>query len=170
MLTWRRNTLTTYTLYDSSSWQDAIPAGATYVRCRFRWGFHIDTIDQVDFALIASMLVSFGLCTTIGDGTETPPNARTASGDVAPPTQRWIYWETRAPVLQQVSAKSGVAIWRDSGSTEPTETKGQVKATSLPAGDTLNLWASWSSAFDIDSLPGYSNVLFWMGISILKNV
>lgn len=168
-LVWRREAFSQLGLYGQSYWLDAIPAGSTYLRYRFRWGFHMDTINEADMSLLASNLVSFGLVTTIGDGTETPPNAMLAPNDADPPTERWVYWETRAPRLHQVSAESGVMVWHDSGSTEYTDSKGQVKAVSIPDGDTLNLWASWSSVDDLDAVPAFCNVQFWCGISILRN-
>lgn len=167
MPTWRRNTNAGTLLTAGNYWNDAIAAGDTYMRVHIRWGFHVDSPINVDIAGLAENLVSFGLCTMIGNGTENPPNAREASYDVDPPTQRWIYWETRAPVVSAVDQAAGVITWRDSGATEPTDTKGQVLAASIPAGDSLNLWASWATAADF--LADYdANASIWHAISILK--
>lgn len=161
---WRRDTGTSSSLPVGSSWLHAIPAGQTYIRCRFRWGFYGDSSILTDLGAISSNIVTFGLVTTIGNGSETPPNARSGSGDVSPPTERWIYWETRAPVISAISHDAGVVAWRDAGSTEQTDTKGQVLATGLPGGDTLNLWASWASVSSWDSSGSFN---LWFGISML---
>lgn len=165
MAVWRRNKFTTYDLYGGSNWEDAIGGGNTYLRTHIRWGFHLDAPLSYDIQDVVNNLVSFGVCTTIGNGTETPPNAATQSADQNPPTQRWIYWETRSPVVTAIDHKAGLMTFRDSGSTEPSDTKGMVLATGLPAGDTLNLWSSFTSAFPFDPLI---NGMLWTSLSILK--
>ena len=165
MATWRRNTFTTVNLNSSFNWEDAIGAGNTYLRCHIRWGFHLDCPLDSDIASIASNIVTYGLCTTVGNGSETRPNPRTQSADQAPPTQRWIYWETRAPVVSAIDRAAGIITFRDSGSTEETSTKGQVLATGLPSGDSLNLSSTWATP---NAFPSNANGLLWITISILK--
>jgi hypothetical protein len=164
MTHWRRNTFTTFTLAAGFNWEHAIAAGDTYMRVHLRWGFYLDCPPTLDLAFIASNICSFGLVTTIGNGTETRPNARTGAADAAPPTQRWIYWETRAPVITAADEGSGIVAWRDSGTGEPSETKGQVLATGIPAGDTLNLSSVWAFAQGFDSSV---NGVVWVSTSIL---
>lgn len=147
------------------NWEDAIAAGNSYVRVHFRWGFHLDAPIETDIQNVCSNLVSFGICTTVGNGSETRPNARSGSADVDPPTQRWIYWETRAPVVTAIDTAAGVMTFRDSGPTEPTDTKGQVLATGLPAGDSLNLNTCWASASTFDASI---NTLIWVSTSIMR--
>lgn len=167
MTTWRRNTGTTTILAAGTNWEDAIAAGNSYIRNHIRWGFYLDCPVTADLSAIAGNIVSFGLVTNVANGPGTPPNARTQSADQAPPTQRWIYWETRAPVLTAIDAASGVASWRDSGATEPTDTKGQVLATGIPPGDSLNLHTSWAWAEAFDSSV---NGVFWWSVSILTKI
>lgn len=138
--------------------------GQTYIRVHFRWGVYGDTTDRIDMQAVASNLITFGLVTTVGDGTETAPNARTAANDAAPPTQRWIYWETRQVQPVVVSPDAGVITWRDTGSSEPTDTKGQVLFTGFAPGPTLNLWATWAAPFAWDP-SGIAAV--WFGASVL---
>jgi len=138
--------------------------GQSYVRVHFRWGVYGDTTNVLDISSVAANAISFGLVTTIGDGTETAPNARTNSDDVDPPTQRWIYWETRLVVPSIISTDGGVIIWKDSGPTEPTDTKGQVLATGFAPGPTLNLWATWAAEFAWDP-SGIARV--WAAASVL---
>jgi hypothetical protein len=168
MGTWRRQSSWSTSIQTGYVWLDAIPAGGVYLRNRFRWGFYGDSPITVDMQAYARALVSFGLVTTIGNGTEIPPSPVTTPNDVAPPTQRWIYWETRAPVVSAIDQAAGVIAWKDSGSTAETDTKGQVLATGLPSGDTLNLWASWDSAFNWSGSNG--NVTLWYGISTYRNL
>jgi hypothetical protein len=147
-------------------WNDAISAGDTYLRVHLRWGFHLDTPWNTNIEFCAVNLVTFGLCTTVGNGSETPPEAASASADAAPPTQRWIYWETLAPVVEAASYETGLIYWRNSAQTEPTQTKGQVLATGLGEGETLNLWASWQSAYDWADFG--ANAVIWHSVSILR--
>jgi hypothetical protein len=142
----------------------ALSAGQTLRRIRFRWGFYGDTSLMTDLNGVSSNLYTFGICTTIGDGTEVPPNPRTQSNDQAPPTQRWVYWETRAPYATAVDQAGGVVTWRDTGSTEETSTRGQVLATGLGPGQTLNVWAVMAPAFNWD--PSGSGSI-WFAYSLL---
>lgn len=167
MTSWRRNTFVGFDMGPTYNWEDAISAGNTYLRCHIRWGFHLDAPIATDIQNICSNIVTLGLATTVGNGSETRPNARSGSADVDPPTQRWIYWETRAPVVSAIDDAAGVITFRDSGATEPSDTKGQVLATGLPAGDSLNLSSIWSSASAFDSTV---NTLIWVSISILHKI
>lgn len=142
----------------------SIPAGNTLLRTRFNWGFYGDTPIAIDMANTAYNILAWGLVTTIGDGTETPPNARTESYDAAPPTQRWLYWEARAPAVVAIDNAAGVIAWRDSGPDAAGSTKGQVTATGIPEGQTLNLWASWAAVTFWED-PGVS--LVWQSASVL---
>ncbi len=168
MTVWRRNSNVTYQLLSGSNWEDAIGAGNTYLRYHIRWGFQFDTPIDVDIQNLSTMLVYFGLVTVVGDGTETPPNARTdAWPDVDPPLQRWVYWEAVAPVVTAIDAAAGVMIWRGAASTELTSSKGQVANTGVAEGDTLNLWSSWDQADDFGASSG-GNVMIWHSVSILR--
>lgn len=162
--TWRRQVFTSSNYLSSAVWLDARSAGVKYVRARFRWGFYGDTAITTDYVSVASNLSVFGLCTTIGDGTETPPNPLTHGADVDPPTQRWIYWEARAPVVTAIDNGAGVTTWRDSGATEETDVKVQVLATGLPPGDTLNLWAVWAAPAGWDAS---GTAALWLSMSNL---
>jgi hypothetical protein len=115
-------------------------------------------------ANIAFNLMNWGLVTTVGNGSETPPNANTQRNDVAPPTQRWLWWETRQPVPTAIDEAAGVISWRDSGVQSPNDARGQVLATGLPSGDTLNVWASWAGQYGLET---DTNVTIWMGASML---
>lgn len=161
---WRRETFTSFAYSGGAVLLTPVGAGHTIVRCHIRWGFHGDTPVDIDIQGVANSILTMGLVTTIGDGTETPPNPRTASGDAAPPTQRWIYWETRSPVVTAIDSGAGIITWRDSGATEPTDTKGQVLAQGIPSGDTLNLWATWAPSFGWDAS---GSALVWGSASIL---
>jgi hypothetical protein len=168
MTSWRRQVNVSVTPDLGYVWEDAIAAGDSYLRVHITWGFHADTPITTGIDEVSQNLVTFGLVTTVGNGSETPPNPQTQGGNADPPTKRWIYWETRAPVVSAINEGAGVITWRDSGATEPTQTKGQVLAQDIPAGDSLNLFSSWASAFDWGSIP--ANVQLWHSISILRKV
>jgi hypothetical protein len=164
MTSWRRNTFVGFNMGPTFNWEDAISPGNSYVRTHIRWGFHLDAPVTTDIQAVCSNLVTLGLVTTIGNGSETRPNARSGSGDAAPPTQRWIYWETRAPVVSSIDQAANVISFRDSGSTEQSDTHGQVAANGIPGGDTLNLSSAWSSVSAFDASV---NTLIWVSLSIL---
>lgn len=149
------------------NWEDAIPGGNSYLRVHIRWGFHLDSPVALNIESVCSNLVTFGLATTVGNGSEARPNARTQSGNQAPPTQRWIYWETRAPVVTAIDDAAGVITYKDSGTGELSQTEGEVLATGLPAGDTLNLSSCWASAATFDSSV---NATIWVSLSILRKI
>lgn len=162
---WRRQNFTDFTTNLGSWWIDAIPAGARYVRCRFRWGFYGDTPFEVDLQSYAAIQITMGLVTTYGNGTEAVPNPVTQSNDQAPPANRWIYWETRSAYVTAMSQGGGVVTWRDTGSTEETDTKAQVKAAAPPPGESLNLWATWATSLDWSGDAGNSSI--WITMSDL---
>jgi hypothetical protein len=138
--------------------------GQTYVRTHFRWGFYGDTATTVDMEAIAANLQVFGIVTVFGNGSETAPNPRTSPGDASPPTQRWLYYEARAPIPRAIDNGAGVVMWTDNGSTEATDIKAQVLATGVPGGDALDLWACWAAAGVWDN-TGSAHV--WVQASVL---
>lgn len=164
---WRRNLNAQPLSLSGNYWNDAIVPGNTYLRVRIRWGFHLDTPINVNMAYLATGIVTFGLCTTYGNGTETPPDPQEVPYDLNPPTNRWIYWESLAPTLKGISQDAGVAVWENSDHSEPTQTQGQVVAVGVPPGDTLNLWASWASTIDWFAQFG-ANAVIWHSLSILR--
>ena len=141
----------------------SVPRGDTLLRAHFGWGFYGDTSTADDLTAVAQNLQVMGLVTTIGDGTETPPNARTGSSNADPPSERWIFWEGRAPRLATLDATAGLAIWQDSGSQEPVQSKGMVSAKTIPAGNTLQLWASWAAG---SAWPADGSVQVWYYASV----
>jgi hypothetical protein len=143
-----------------------IPNGSTYRRIRFTWGFAGVTADTVDIASIMANTLVAGLVTTIGNGTETPPNPATQSGDQAPPTQRWLWWEIRQPIVTAVDHAAGVITWRDSGAQEVPDVKTPVLATGVPGGDLLNLWFRWQSTPFI-AWDTSGEAFIWVGSSVL---
>ena len=163
-LAWVRSTGLSNDYEQGSTLLGRLANGSSYLRVRFRWGVYADCTDRMDIQSLASNIISFGLVTTVGDGTETPPNARTQSNDQSPPIERWIYWETRQLEPVVISAESGVITWHDTGSTEPTDTKGQVLATGMGGEDTLNLWASWAAPTVWDPT---GTTQLWLGASVL---
>lgn len=146
-------------------WMCAIASGSTYRRVRWSWGFTGTTADTTDMHSVSSNLQVAGLVTTIGNGTETPPVPLTTPNDVAPPTQRWVWWETRQPIAVAVDHSAGVISWRDSGPQEIPDVQVPVLATGIPGGDTLNLWFSWQSTNG--AWDGSGSQRIWVSTSVL---
>jgi hypothetical protein len=164
MGTWARTVLADLDWEDNTSLLVKIPRGATLLRTRFGWGFYGDTSATTDLQNVSQNLQVMGLCTTYGTGGEAVPDARIDPTDQDPPTNRWIYWEARAPRLAAYNATAELAFWQDSGAQEPVDSKSMVSSKTIPEGDTLNLWASWSAASAWDDT---GNVNLWLWASIL---
>ena len=141
-----------------------ITPGLKLLRLRFSWGFYLDTPVLTDMQNVAANLFAFGFVTTVGTGTEPVPPAKTSPGDAAPPLQRWLHWETRQPTVTAIDQRAGVISWRDSGPQDRMSSQGQVLASPIPAGQFLNLWASWEGNYGLDP---EANPVIWMGLSAL---
>jgi hypothetical protein len=91
-----------------------------------------------------------GLVSTVGNGSESVPDPITSPTDASPPTQRWLWWEQRVPTVTAWDPAAPIAIWQSSPPQEAVDAKGQVLATGIPGGDTLNIWVSYKgrSAWD----------------------
>lgn len=161
--TWVRNISSGQGWHTGVALLCSIPNGDTYRRVRFSWGFVGHTSSIVAMQPMCGNMIIMGLVTTIGNGGEHVPNAFSESGDAAPPTERWIWWETRAAVPTAIDQAAGLITWRDTGPQEPPDAKVNVLATGIPGGDTLNLWASWTASNWDDS----GDVEVWLGASIL---
>jgi hypothetical protein len=161
--TWVRTVAAGLDWASGSSLIAEIPRAATLRVVHFGWGFYGDTSTDTDLSAVATNLQVMGLVTTVGDGTETPPDARSESGNADPPTERWVYWEGRAPRITAFDAVGSLVLWADSGGQEPVETHGQVSAKSIGAADTLNLWASWAAGSAWDS-SGTANLWYYASV------
>lgn len=147
---------------------DNIIAGDSYRRIRWSWGFSGVTADTVDVAAICANPLVVGIVTTIGNGSEVPPNPVSAPFDAAPPTQRWLWWEMRQPVPVAIDHAAGIITWRDSGAQEVPDVKTQVLATGIPGGDRLDLWFSWASLTGAGWDPS-GTVQIWAATSVLSS-
>lgn len=161
--TWVRTVDASLAWTSGTSLIASIPIGSTLRVGHFGWGFYGDTSTDTDLSAVSQNLQVMGLVTTVGNGSETAPNARTAAGNADPPTERWVYWEGRAPRLVAYDSAGTLALWADSGGQEPVETHGQVSAKSVPGGDTLNLWASWAAGSAWDA-TGTAKVWYYASI------
>ena len=92
MSTWVRSVQSDLSYASGSSLIVSVPRGQTLVRTHFAWGFNGNTRSSAAVYDVERNIQVMGVVTTVGNGTEAVPNARTAAGDAAPPTQRWVYW------------------------------------------------------------------------------
>jgi hypothetical protein len=142
----------------------SVASGDTVARTRWQWGMSGITDTDVHAAGIMTNLLFSGIVTTVGNGTETVPSPDGGRHDQDPPTQRWLWWETRVPRITNWDSAGGVATWELTLPAEPTDSKGMVLATGLPAGDTLNLW--WTcQAFNPWDSSGMATL--WLSYSAL---
>lgn len=140
-------------------------AGQTIQRVRFGWGFSAWLNQYANVNDMISSGMAFGLVTTIGTGAAgQAPNALTAPNNAAPPSQRWLHWEVRYPVIKAM-AGDGNSIWLfDSARGDESDAEGQVLAPSMAGGNFLNLWASWSPEIGWDPT---GLALLWMWAAVL---
>lgn len=130
----------------------SLVAGETLIRSRIFWGVSGMTTTTVDASQMMVNWLASGIVTTVGNGTEAVPDVVLHPGNAAPPTQRWLYVESRHVRPTVFDATNDIAVWADTGPQEPPDSKGEVLATGLPAGDTLNVWWVTKAEFDWDSV------------------
>lgn len=167
MSQWQRSFATGFTWTTTAQWTrlNTAPLVTTLNRVRWAWGFGGVTATSVDLVVGQSLLIAAGLVTTIGDGTETPPHAIDNRNDVAPPAQRWLWWETRVPTVVAIDEAAGTIAWQNSPPQEPVDTRAQVAVPGgLPGGHGLNVWFSFQSDALWDA-SGEARV--WAGWSLL---
>jgi hypothetical protein len=156
--TWARTVISSTSWTVGSNRIAQVPPGGTLLRVHFGWGFFGHTSSEESVTATCANILAFGLVTTVGAGGGPPPNARSASFDAAPPSQRWVHWSSRAPRLAGITDR--LMVWADSPHEEAQDTKAQVSAATVPAGQFLNLWASWAGA-GAWSVTGLVEVWFW---------
>lgn len=145
MPTWTRNSFAGLNYGRASVKIASLAPGNTILRVLFGIacsGFYTDngTAGQGGIKGSLTNTTSFGLVTTVGPGTETPPSPVLQPGDAHPPTQRWLYLATAAPKLTGWAGTSSTwpVGFRDEW--ESQETEAQVLATGFTSPNTLNLW------------------------------
>jgi hypothetical protein len=142
-----------------------VPIGSTLNRIRFSWGFGGVTSSDVDIVTGMANIMLFGIVTTVGNGSESVPDARDAPNDADPPLKRWLWWEARAPQVFGYDGESGLITWQSSPNQEIVDTHAQVSTSAgIPAGDTLNVWMSFRGAATWDS-SGWAKL--WGAASVL---
>lgn len=163
-LLWDRSQNSTDTYSGGAFRLAAMQNGWTIKRVRFGWGYVGFTEVTVDLHNVALNVLYAGIVSTIGNGTETVPAPITTPGDVAPPTQRWLWWEGRQPVCHSTDAYGNVAAWRDGGGQDVTDAQTQILATGIPAGQFLNLWFSWQSFNGAWDASGQQRLYQWSSV------
>lgn len=132
----------------------SLAAGETLIRSRIFWGVSGWTSTNTDVGTMMANWLASGLVTTVGNGTEAVPDVILHPENASPPTQRWVYVESRHVRPTVFDATNRIAIWADTGPQEPPDSKGEVLATGLPAGDTLNVWWTTKAEFSWDAEGG----------------
>ena len=163
MSTWIRTVASDLTWTSGSSQIAAVPRGSTLLRVHFAWGFNAHTRSSAAAYDVERNIQVMGLVTTHGATPPTVPNARTQAGDQAPPVDRWIYWEARAPVVAAWPGHEDLVLWNDSGPQAPVDTKSMVSAKTITAGQSLYVSASWAAAGAWES-NGRVNLWYWAAL------
>lgn len=140
-----------------------IPRGDTLRALRFGWGFYGYSSQTANIESVLATIQVLGLVTTVGNGSESVPNPRTSPGNADPPTQRWLWWEARSPMIETYSDSADAVWYRDTPRTEATLVESMVSAKTIPSGDTLNLWASWAAASAWDG-SGSAQLWYWASV------
>lgn len=135
-------------------------SGQSIIRTIFSWGFGGYTIVSLAPTSMQGNVMTLGVCTTIGNGTETPPDPVTHGANVADPSQRWVYWSVRAPTCVSFDVAGNTAIWQSSPQEDDGDSKAQVLAPSgMGSGNTLNQWVTWQPTAAWD--PSGQAILWW---------
>ena len=163
MSTWVRTVSANLAWSSGHSLIAAVPPGSTLERVHFGWGFNGNSRSTSALSDAYQNIQVMGIVTTVGTGTEHVPNARTESGDVAPPQRRWVYWEGRPPRVVGYDSGGDLVMWADNGAQAPVDTKGMVSAKTVPAGNSLNVWASWAAASAWEA-NAYINLWYWASL------
>lgn len=130
----------------------------------FSWGFSAFSSTTDNLMNLSQSVVGFGINTLIGNGSETPRYPLDNPLNFAPPTQRWLWWEVRAPKILSFDSAGGTVWWGDSARPEADDSRAQVTATGLGAGQNLDVWATWQASAD---WPGDGLSQLWWAVSFL---
>jgi hypothetical protein len=163
MSTWIRTVQANLTWTAGTSLIAKVTRGDTLLRIHFGWGFYGSTHSVKNPLTTGSNLQVMGLVTTVGTGTETVPNPRINPADQSPPSERWLWWEARGPIMTSYDSAAEFITWRDSGPQQPLDVQAQVTAKTIPVGDTVNLWASWAAAGAWETNEA-NNLWYWASI------
>lgn len=142
-----------------------VPRGSVLRRVRFTWNILATTSTLYSAPDIMDTVVASGVVTGYPDVSYTPPNPLTAPGDVAPPVERYLWWECRGLRPRTWgSLFDDVVTWEDTGPTEPTDSRAQVTA-STPVGDNLGVF--WTLAGSRSDFPGAGYIRTHLSWSVL---
>lgn len=163
MSTWIRTVQANLAWNAGTSLIAKVTRGDTLVHIHLGWGFYGSTKTYMNPLTTASNLQVMGICTTVGTGTETVPDPRINPGNASPPTQRWLWWEARAPIIASYDVPAELITWRDNGDQGREDIEAMVSAKTIPVGDTLNVWASWSAAGNWETGQP-TNLWYWASL------
>jgi hypothetical protein len=139
--------------------------GQSIVSTLCAWGFGGTTGTTIIPAAVLGQVAAFGVVTTIGNGTETPPDALAAPNNAAPPSRRWLIWDVRAPTIAAWDSGGQTVAWTASPPISEGTTEAQVLAPSgMGTGNTLNAWMSWSTFGGWD---GSGQAVLWFSSQVL---
>jgi hypothetical protein len=141
----------------------SVPRGSTLRTIRFSWGFFGFTSQTANVLNALGNGQVLGICTVVGNGSEAPPNPVTDPNNQDPPTERWLWWEYRAPQVQTYSDSADAVWYRDTPLGEPTNVQSMVSAAGIAEGDALGVFASWAPTGSWDS-SGTAEL--WVAMSI----
>lgn len=143
---WIRNQVHSLDWGQASFLLASVPNGLTLLRIHFQWGLWGVTSADEPTGSTATQLAAFGIATQSDTAGTTPPSPYSHPDDVDAPLARWVYYESRFPIIMgSRPGKPGTVQWRDSGQGGPLSTKGMVNA-SVGVGHVLNVYASWDTA------------------------
>lgn len=143
-------------------------SGQSILRTIVTWGFGGYTWARLAPTSMQGLTMTLGACTTIGNGTETPPNPSSHGANVADPSQRWVYWSVRAPTCVVFDTTGNSAVWQSSPPDGDPSSKAQVLAPSgMGVGNTLNLWVTWQAFNAWD--PSGQAIVWWSVETLVRS-
>lgn len=162
--TWIRGAFQGTGLQVASEKIAVIPRGSILRRIHYGWRASGVTSTRYSALDIMDTLIAVGIITGYPDTSYVVPNAYSAPNDVAPPLERYLWWEVRQ--LRAVtwgSNQDDVVTWEDTGPVEPTDTRGVVNA-STPPGDNLGVFMSWAPTRTDFPGAGYVQTSGWWSV------
>lgn len=146
-----------------------IAPGQSIRRVVFGWTGNAVGNGYTDLFAVANEQLVAGIVTTVGDGTEFPPDPLFQPENQNPPLERWLWWEARAVAINAFpQVDSGAWSVVTVPPAVPTDSEGQVRVPTLPEGQDVRLWFIAQSGenwpFQVPwYLTGYASVLVDLG-------
>lgn len=162
--TWVRGTFQGTGLQVASAKMAVVPRGSILRRIHYGWRCSGTMSTRYSAPNLLDTEIAVGIITGYPDTSYVVPNAFTTPNDPAPPTNRYLWWEMRQLVPRTWGSNvDDIVTFTDSGPVEPTDSRGQVTA-STPPGENLGVYMSWAPTRSDFPSAGYIQTSGWWSV------